>query len=288
MRQARSPSKTAAGPRTAARIRVGIGGWTFAPWRDNFYPPKLVQRRELEYASRHVTAIEINGTYYGAQKPATYAKWRTETPDGFVFALKAPRYATERHTLADAGDTVRGFVFGGLAELGDRLGPINWQFPPRHRFDRDDFAAFLDLLPRELDGVPLRHVLEVRHESFACADYLALARNRRMTTVFADSPNYPSFADVTGDFVYARLMRSESHVATGYAPKALDALAERARTWASGGEPDDLPRVGGAGGAGGAKKPRDAFIFFINGAKERAPHAAMALLERLGGADRGD
>ena len=146
----------------ATRIRVGIGGWTYAPWRDNFYPHKLVQRRELEYASRHVTSIEVNGTYYGAQKPATYAKWRVETPDGFVFSLKAPRHVTERARLADAGGAIDAFVGGGLAELGDRLGPINWQFAKGRPFERDDFAAFLDRLPASLNGSPLRHVVEVR------------------------------------------------------------------------------------------------------------------------------
>jgi uncharacterized protein YecE (DUF72 family) len=265
-------------PAANAPVRVGIGGWTYEPWRSNFYPAGLVQRRELEYASRHVNAIEINGTYYGAQKPATYAKWRSETPDGFMFSLKAPRFSTDRRVLADAGKTVDAFVHGGLAELGDRLGPINWQFTPGKAFDRDDFAAFLDLLPRHLDGRPLRHVLEVRHASFLCDDYLALARAHRVATVFTDSPKYPSFADVTGDFVYARLMRSESANATGYAPGALDAWAARARTWAAGGDPTDLPRVAASSAGAGA---RDVFIYFISAAKERNPAAAMALLSRL-------
>jgi uncharacterized protein YecE (DUF72 family) len=262
-----------------AAIRVGIGGWTYAPWRDNFYPAGLVQRRELEYASRHVTSIEINGTYYGAQKPATYAKWRSETPEGFVFSLKAPRFCTDRRVLADAGKSVDAFVHGGLAELGDRLGPINWQLTPAKAFDPDDLAAFLDRLPRELDGRPLRHVLEVRHASFRCAGYLALARAHRVATVFTDSPKYPSFADVTGDFVYARLMRSESANTDGYTAGALEAWAARARAWAAGAEPADLPRIDEPGPAGGA---RGVFIYFISAAKERNPAAAMALLSRLG------
>jgi len=268
-------------PRAHPHIRAGTGGWTYVPWRKNFYPHGLVQRRELEYASRQLTAIEVNGTYYGAQKPASYAAWREQTPDGFVFSLKAPRYATERAELAGAGKTIKDFVFGGLAELGDRLGPINWQFAQGKRFARDDFAAFLDLLPRDLDGTPLRHVLEVRDDSFLCEDYLALARSHRFATVFTDSPKYPSFADVTGDFVYARLMRSASSIPTGYAADALDAWSERARAWADGGDADDLPRIAPA-----TKKtsgPRDVFIYFINGAKERAPAAAMALLDRLQG-----
>jgi len=264
--------------RKPSRIRAGIGGWTYEPWRANFYPAGLVQKLELDYASRHVTAIEINGTFYRAQKPATYAAWRAQTPDGFVFSLKAPRYTTERNRLADAGSSVRGFVFGGIAELGDRLGPINWQLPQRKAFDRDDIAAFFDLLPRDLDGNPLRHVIEVRDASFACAEYVELARAHRVATVFTDSPEYPSIADVTGgDFVYARLRCAETSEPTGYSPKALDAWARRAKIWADGGDPDDLPRLTAPEASG----PRDVFVYFINGAKERAPAAAMALLDRL-------
>ncbi len=218
----------AAPPSRAGRVRAGIGGWTYAPWRDNFYPARLVQRRELEYASRALTAIEVNGTYYGAQKPATYAKWRAETPDGFVFSLKAPRYATDRRVLAEAGRTIADFVDGGLAELGDRLGPINWQFQPGKTFDAADFGAFLELLPRTLDGRALRHVVEVRHASFLCAQYVELARRHHVATVFTDSPKYPSFADLTGDFVYVRLMRSEAAQASGYPPRGARRLG-RAR-----------------------------------------------------------
>ncbi|HZP66019.1 MAG TPA: DUF72 domain-containing protein [Rudaea sp.] len=263
-----------------AQARVGIGGWNYAPWRNNFYPAKLPQRRELEFASRQLSAIEINSTYYGAQKPATYAKWRSETPEGFVFSLKAPRYTTEGRHLADGGKTIEGFVFGGIAELGDRLGPVSWQFTPSRRFERDDFARFLDLLPRELDGRPLRHVLEVRNPSFLCDEYLALARQHGLPTVFTDSPDYPSFADVTGDFVYARLMRSQSAQPTGYAPAELDAWAERIRVWLGGGAPADLPYVQAPPAPG---RPRDVFVYFISAAKERNPAAAKALIERLAG-----
>jgi len=264
-------------------IRVGIGGWLFVPWRNNFYPAQWPQKRELEYASRHVNSIEINSTFYRAQSPTTYAKWRRETPAGFIFALKAQKDATSEPVLANSGRRIRGFVFGGIAELGDRLGPISWQFPPHKRFERDDFATFLDLLPRELDGQPLRHVLEVRHESFLCEEYLALAREHRLATVFTDSPDYPSFADVTGDFIYARLMRSESAIATGYAASDLDAWAARARTWASGAEPADLPYAAKmATAAQAAQTPRDVYLYFISAAKERNPAAAMALLERVG------
>jgi uncharacterized protein YecE (DUF72 family) len=266
-------------PKHAARIRVGIGGWTYAPWRNNFYPAKLTQKRELEYASRQLRAIEINGTYYSPQKPATYARWRSETPDGFMFSLKAPRFTTDRRTLADAGKAIDDFVFGGLAEFGDRLGPILWQLPPYKAFDRADLAAFLDQLPRDLDGHALRHVLEVRHASFKSAEYLELARKYRVPTVFTDSPQYPSFADVTGDFVYARLMRSESAIPTGYADADLDHWAQRAKQWAGGGDPADLPRVSAPGGPA-TTAPRDVFVYFISAAKERNPAAAQALQGR--------
>jgi uncharacterized protein YecE (DUF72 family) len=266
------------------RIRTGVGGWTFAPWRGAFYPDRLPQRRELEYASRHLAAIEINGTYYRAQKPAVYAKWRDETPDGFVFSLKAPRYVAEHARLADAGNAVTGFVSGGLAEFGDRLGPILWQFPPSRRFERDDFAAFLDLLTPTLEGTPLRHVIEVRNESFLCTEYLDLARAHRVANVFTDSADYPSFADVTGDFVYARLMRSKASIETGYTAQALDAWAARARLWADGAEPDDLPRVQApiAQESGARPSPRDVFLYFISAAKQRNPAAAIALQRRVG------
>lgn len=262
----------------ASRIRAGIGGWTFAPWRNNFYPAGLVQRRELEFASRQLRAIEINGTFYGAQKPATYAKWAAETPEGFVFSLKAPRYVTEGKRLADTARGIDGFVFGGLAEFGDRLGPVLWQLPPSRPFDADDLAAFLDLLPRELDGQPLRHVLEVRHPSFLDEAYVALARRHRIPTVFTDSPQYPSLADLTGDFAYARLMRSQSHLDTGYPADELDAWATRARQWAEGGDPAELPHVTPERPTEG---PREVFVYFISSAKERNPAAAMALQQRV-------
>ena len=265
-------------PEKSGRIRVGIGGWTYAPWRKNFYPDGLVQRLELEYASRQLSAIEINGTYYGAQKPATYAKWRDETPDGFMFSLKAPRFTTDRKILADAGKTIDAFVFGGIEELGDRLGPVLWQFTPNKVFESDDFAAFADLLPRQLNGIALRHVFEVRHESFMCAEYIELTRQHRLPTVYTDSPKYPSFADATGDFTYARLMRSESAIASGYDAPSLDAWAARARTWASGKTPDDLPCVQPPRPA---STPRGVFIYFISAAKERNPGAAIALQSRL-------
>jgi uncharacterized protein YecE (DUF72 family) len=260
------------------RIRVGIGGWNYAPWRNNFYPSGLVQRRELEYASRQLRAIEINGTYYGAQKAATYAKWAAETPSGFIFSLKAPRYITEGKRLAEVGKGIGSFVHGGLAEMGDRLGPILWQLPPSRPFDADDLAAFLDALPRELDGQPLRHVLEVRHPSFMDERYVALARSHAVSTVFTDSPDYPSLADLTGDFAYARLMRSADEVPTGYTPAALDRWAEHARSWIAGSDISELPH---AAALLPARRPRDVFVFFISSAKHRNPAAAMALQSRV-------
>lgn len=261
-----------------SRVRIGIGGWTFEPWRDNFYPKGWPHARELEYASGKMTAIEVNGTYYSTMKPATFAKWRNETPGGFVFSLKANRFATNRRVLAEAGESVERFIGSGLAELGDKLGPVLWQFAPTKRFDPADFEAFLKLLPATVQGLPLRHVMDVRHGSFKTPEYLALARRHHVGTVFTDSDDYPSFADVTGDFVYVRTMRSQSALPQGFEPQALDALAGCARCWAEGGEPEGVPRVEAPVAAG----PRDVFLFFISGAKERNPAAAMALLERLG------
>jgi len=271
------------GPTAIDGIRVGIGGWTFAPWRDNFYPKGLVQRRELEYASRHVSTIEVNGTWYGAQKPATYAKWRDETPDGFVFSAKAPKRITMSRVLANTGAQVDAFL-GDIATLGDKLGPIVWQFEPPRRLDVDDFSQFLGLLPAQVDGRTIRHVLDVRLHDFIDARYLALARQRGMATVFTDSDEHPSFADVTADFVYARLMRSRSDIETGYPDDALQRWAQRARQWAGGGEPDDLPRL--ATEASTPAPRRDVYLYFISSAKERNPAAAMALLQRLGAVAR--
>ena len=261
----------------ADSIRVGIGGWTYAPWRDNFYPKGLVQRRELEHASRHVTSIEINGTYYGTQKPATYAKWRDETPDGFVFSAKAPMRIMQSRQLAKTGPQVDDFI-GGIAELGAKLGPLVWQFDAGLKLERESFAAFCELLPREANGRALRHVLDVRDPAFVDAEYLALARRHGFAAVFTDSPDYPSFADITADFVYARLMRSRSSIANGYPADELDDWARRARQWARGGEPADLPKIAADAVA---SAPREVFLYFISAAKERNPAAAMALIERL-------
>ena len=258
-------------------IRVGIGGWTYAPWRDNFYPKGLVQRRELEYASRHVSAIEINGTYYGTQKPATYAKWRDETPDGFVFSAKAPMRIMQAKSLAKTGPQVEDFA-GGIAELGAKLGPLVWQFDAGTKLERDSFAAFCELLPKTTNGCALRHVLDVRDPAFVDADFIALMRKHGFATVYTDSPEHPSFADITADFVYARLMRSRSGIATGYPVDELATWTRRTRQWASGGEPGDLPRIGSEAEASAS---REVFVYFISAAKERNPAAAMALIDRL-------
>ena len=280
-----SPPTASGAPETTAiatssgRIRVGVGGWVYEPWRDNFYPAGLAHTRELEYLSRRVTAIEINATYYRTQTAASFAKWRDATPDDFVFAVKATRYATNRRVLGEAGESIERFVASGLAELGPKLGPIVWQFATTKQFDADDFAAFLRLLPARVGSTPLRHVMEVRHPSFKSADYVALARRHGVATVFADSDDYPSFADVTGDFVYARLMRCESACETGYPGETIAAWAERAQAWRAGREAAGLPRVEAAGAPAAA---RDVFLFFISGAKERAPAAAVATLAALG------
>ncbi len=265
--------------KSATRIRVGIGGWTYEPWRDNFYPKGLAQSKELEYAAQQVTAIEINGTYYGSQKPESFAKWRDETPDDFMFSMKATRYATNRRVLAESGESVDRFIGSGISELGKKLGPIVWQFMPTKQFDAEDFEAFLKLLPKDVDGIKLRHVMDVRHESFKTEAYLKLARKYKVATVFTDSDDYPSFADITGDFIYARLMRTDSKLKTGIGPKALEQWANIGQQWADGKDPSELPHVSDKPAA---EKARDVFMFFISGAKERAPAAAMALIRQLG------
>ncbi|GAP35150.1 hypothetical protein ISF6_0721 [Piscinibacter sakaiensis] len=259
--------------------RVGIGGWNFEDWRDNFYPAGLPHARELAWASRRLTAIEVNATYYSSQKPATFAKWRDEAPEGFVFSLKASRFATNRRVLAEAGESVERFVRSGIAELGPKLGPIVWQFATTKAFDPADFGAFLALLPGAVDGVPLRHAMDVRHPSFLDPAYLALARRHRVATVFTDSDEYPSLADRTADFVYARLMRTRDEEPLGCTPAELDRWAAVTRAWARGEDPAGLPHVEAPASAAA---PGEAFVFFISGAKARAPAAAQALLQRLG------
>ncbi|MEA2990243.1 MAG: hypothetical protein QOG83_2954 [Alphaproteobacteria bacterium] len=259
-------------------IRVGIGGWVFKPWRGVFYPDGLPQARELDHASRQLTTIEINGTFYRTQKPDSFRKWAGETPDDFVFALKGPQFATNRRVLAEAGPSIERFFASGVLELKSKLGPVLWQMAPTKRFDPEDFAAFLALLPQRLDGKPIRHVVEVRHESFVTPAFIELLRRFSVAVVLVESDKHPLIADVTGDFVYARLQKTSETVKTGYRPAALEAWAKRAQVWAGGGAPDDLPTVAKPVPA---KTPRDVFIYMIAGAKVRAPAAAMALLDRL-------
>ena len=242
------------------KIRIGIGGWTYEPWRGVFYPKGLAHKRELEFASRALTSIEINGTYYSTFKPASWIKWREETPPGFVFAVKASRFCTNRKVLAGAGDSVARFVGQGLAELGERLGPIDWQFMATKKFEPEDMAAFLALLPREAGGVPLRHALEVRHASFQDERFYDLARRHNVAIVLADSDEFPLIDQPTADFTYARLMRAQEDAATGYPAADLGRWAKRAGTWA---------------------KRGDAFVYVISGAKVRNPAAAQALIARV-------
>jgi uncharacterized protein YecE (DUF72 family) len=259
-------------------VRVGVGGWTFEPWRKHFYPAGLPQRRELEYASRQLTTIEVNGTFYGGTKAEHFANWREQTPPGFVFSLKGPQSVTHRGTLANKGPGVERFV-AAAAHLQDRLGPILWQFDAGSATDRVDLAAFAALLPAQVDGLALRHVFELRDPAAATPDALAIARAHGIATVFTDSEEHPSFADITADFVYARLMRSRPTPATGYPAKELDAWAERARRWAKGSEPDDLPKLTAIEAP--ATRKRDVFVYFISAAKQNNPAAAQALLARL-------
>lgn len=261
-------------------IRAGIGGWTFEPWRGVFYPEGLAQAKELHYASRALTTIEVNGTFYRTQTPATFAKWANEVPDGFIFSLKGPRYAVNRRVLAEAGDSISRFLDSGVAALGDKLGPLLWQFAPTKKFDEADFGRFLELLPEKHDGVALRHAIEVRNPSFCTPAFLALVRRFKAAVVYAEHATYPAIPDVTADFVYARLQKGKDTIKTGYPPAALAAWAKRAKAWAAGGMPDDLELVDAEHKL--QKKPRDVFVYFIHEGKVRAPAAATAFLESVG------
>jgi uncharacterized protein YecE (DUF72 family) len=263
----------------AGRIRVGIGGWTYPPWRGVFYPEDLPHDRELEFASRALTAIEINGTYYRLQSPAVFARWAATAPDDFVFSVKASRFCTNRKNLLEAESGIDRFMAQGLTELGDKLGPILWQLMPTKRFDADEIRSFLALLPRERDGLRLRHALEVRHESFCVPEFLAIVREAGVASVFADSTEYPKIADITADFVYARLRDAREERKLGFTPAELDRWAKIAREWAAGKRPSALDYIEKRGA--GTTRQRDVFVFVINGAKVRAPAAAQALLERL-------
>jgi uncharacterized protein YecE (DUF72 family) len=243
-----------------SEIFVGVGGWNFAPWRGTFYPKGLTQARELHYASRELTSIEINSTFYGLQKPATFQKWHDETPDGFVFSVKAPRFVTQRKRLAESAPSIERFLGSGVLKLGAKLGPINWQLAPTKQFDADELAEFLALLPRKLEGHPLRHALEVRHASFDCEEFIALAREHQVAIVEARDSTYPRIDASTAPFRYLRLMGTKATAPKGYPPTALARFREQAQA---------LARDG------------DVFLYFISGAKERNPQAARALLAAL-------
>ncbi|OXE37132.1 MAG: hypothetical protein CGW95_03380 [Phenylobacterium zucineum] len=259
-------------------FRAGIGGWTFEPWRGGFYPKGLKQADELAFASRALSAIEINATYHADQKPESFAKWAAATPDDFVFTIKASRFATNRKVLKDAQESVEKFFNQGLEELGPKLGPILWQFMPTKRFDHDDLAGYLDLLPQTLNGLKLRHALEPRHESFADPRFIGLCRDRKIAICCSDNDGYPIIPDITADFVYARLLQGSDHIATCYRPEDLDAWAERFAAYGAGEIPVDLQPVDRTGPPSG---PREVFAFLISGGKINAPAGAQALIQRM-------
>jgi uncharacterized protein YecE (DUF72 family) len=241
------------------KIRVGIGGWVFPPWRGIFYPPGLPQARELDYASRQLTTIEINGTFYGPQKPASFRRWHDETPENFVFSIKGPRFATHGADLAGAGPIFDRFFSSGVLELRDKLGPILWQFPPNMPADQGAFAAFIELLPERIDGLTVRHVVELRHPKVPVNWVVDLLRRHQVALVVDDGR---TDFEVTADFIYVHLRHCTLEEPTGYPPDALDAWAQRLRERSE-------------------REARDCFVYFISGAKIRAPAAAQALLQRL-------
>ncbi|MBB3655810.1 uncharacterized protein YecE (DUF72 family) [Rhizobium sp. BK650] len=283
-------------------IRIGISGWTYAPWRGVFYPKGLAQKRELAYASRKFASIEINGTFYGLQKPDAFASWRDETPDGFVFSVKGSRYITHLKRLRDIEKPLANFLASGLLRLGPKLGPILWQFPPRQKFDAELFDNFLAMLPRDTDAAadmakqhderldgrawtksertqPMRHALEIRHDSFCAPEFIELMRKHKVGLVVADTVEWPLLMDVTADFIYCRLHGSEQLYVSGYDDESLDRWAGRIDAWAHGIEPDDANRI---------KPPlqrsargRDVYVYFDNDAKVRAPADARSLAAKL-------
>ena len=261
----------------AVKPRIGIGGWTYEPWRGAFYPPGLTQKRELEFASRKLNSIEVNGTFYGAQKPETFAKWHDETPEDFVFTLKGPRFTTNRRVLGEAGASIERFLTGGVLELKDKLGPINWQFQPTKPFDPADFEAFLKLLPKRVEGRAIRHAVEVRHGSFRHPHFVALLREHGVAVVTAGDSKHPQIADITAPFVYARIMGTSEEAAAGYDDAALDLWAKRIRQWSEGKPPQGLASVA----TPEPPAPREVFLYVISGFKARNPAAAMALSQRL-------
>ena len=258
-------------------IYVGVGGWVFEPWRDNFYPKGLPQKRELEHASTHLTAIEVNGTYYGSQKPESFRNWHAQTPEGFVFALKGPRFATNRRVLAEAGDSIKRFFDSGVTELKDKLGPVNWQFMATKKFDPPDFESFLKLLPKKVGGQVIRHAVEVRHDSFKDKAFVELCRDHGVAIITGADSDFPVIADVTAEFVYVRAMGTQDKEKLGYSRADIRKWAERAREWEQGGAPKDMKLLAPAP----PRKERDVFLFVISGAKEKNPAAAQAIIADL-------
>ena len=285
---------------TSGTIRVGISGWTYAPWRGVFYPKGLRHQDELGYAASQVRAIEINGTFYGMQRPEAFESWASQVPVDFIFAVKGPRYITHILRLRDPKVALANFIASGLLDLGIHLGPILWQFPANFRFDRERIEPFLAMLPRDtlaaaelghhhddklrgpaslsVDAMrPMRHAFEIRHESFCCREFIDLLRAHDVALVCADSVAWPRLMDVTSDFVYCRLHGSEELYASGYSEAALDEWARLILGWSSGEEPRDAERVGGKA----LPRRRDVFVFFDNDKKVRAPANAVELIRRL-------
>jgi uncharacterized protein YecE (DUF72 family) len=261
-----------------ASIHIGVGGWDFDPWRGTFYPAGLAKTKQLEHLAGRLNATEINATYYKLQSPALFERWGKMVPDGFKFAVKASRFCTNRKLLGDAAESIGKFCAQGFTELGDKLGPILWQMMPTKRFDPAEIAGFFQLLPTSRDGMALRHAIEPRHESFQCREFVAMAGAARVAIVVAEHETYPQIADLSADFVYARLQCAREDEPAGYDGAALDRWAQVARAWAAGESPPGLNYISDAPAPA---TPRDAFIFFISGAKIRNPLAAEALGGRL-------
>jgi uncharacterized protein YecE (DUF72 family) len=259
-------------------IRVGIGGWNFPEWRGTFYPKGLAQAQELHYASRALTSIEINGTFYRTPPAESFRKWAEEVPEGFVFSVKGPMSVVGRGVLGETGPQLERFFASGVLDMGAKLGPFFWQLMPAKKFDPADVEAFFSMLPKEAKGVKLRHAVEARHASFASGEFVELARKHGVAVVLVESEKHPLIADVTGDFLYLRLQKTQEKIATGYKPADIKAWAARAKAWEAGGAPGDLKAIGKAA----AKAKRDVFVYFISGAKVRAPAAAMAMIKELG------
>ena len=281
-------------------VRIGISGWAYAPWRGVFYPKGLPHTKELDYAASRFCTIEINGTFYGLQRPESFADWAAHTPEDFVFAVKGSRYITHMLKLRNPETPLANFLASGLLCLGPKLGPILWQFPPNFAFHRDRLEPFLHLLPHDTETAaalarhhdsrltgrahtktdrhrPLRHAVEIRHNSFRDPAFIDLLRAWNVALVCADAVEWPRLMDVTSDFMYCRLHGSEELYASGYDPPALDAWAARVTAWAGGHEPKDAECVGPPA----RPRPRDVFVYFDNDAKVRAPADATGLIERV-------